>query len=101
MPLAVFVGLKVPHAPAAVLPQVAVQPTPALFTSLATTAVRLSVPDVLMLKAEGDTETVMGRIVIVALADFVESPTDVAVIVIPPAGDVAGAVYAVDTMLRV
>jgi hypothetical protein len=69
---------------------------------VATTAVRVSVPDVVTLNVEEDTVTIMGRIKIVVLADLVKSATEVAVIVtVPPEGDVVGAVYAVDTVLCV
>jgi len=96
-PLAVFVGLKLPQ-PAE--PQLHVTPAPS--TSFVTTALRVSVPDVVTLNVEGDTDTVMGRIVIVALADLVESATEVAVIVtVPHEGTVTGAVYVVPTVLCV
>jgi hypothetical protein len=70
---------------------------------LVTWAVRLTVPDVAISNADGDTDTAIGRIVIgVLVADFVGSPTDIAVIVtVPPGGDMAGAVYVVSTPLCV
>jgi len=87
-PLAVFAGLKVPQP---MKPQLHV--TPALFTSLVTWAVRLAVPDVAISNVDGDTETVIGRMVIVALADFVESPTQAAAsVTVPPWGTALGAV---------
>jgi hypothetical protein len=96
-PLCVVVRLKLPQP---VKPQLHV--TPALCTSFVTCALSVSVPDVVTLNVEGDTDTVMGRIVIVGvLADLVLSATEVAVIVIPPEGDVVGAVYVVPTVLCV
>jgi hypothetical protein len=88
-PLAVFVELKVPQL---VEPQL--QVTPALFTSLATVAVRLAVPDVAMSNADGDTDTAIGRIAIIGeLANLVESATEVAVMVtVPHGGATLGAV---------
>jgi hypothetical protein len=88
-PLAVLAGLKLPQLPAGLQ----LHKTPALFTSLATTAVSACVPDVAMSNADGDTETVIGRIVIVGvLATFVESPTEVAVsVTVQPWGTVVGA----------
>jgi hypothetical protein len=97
-PLTVCVELKLPQLPTGLQ----LQFTPAFCTSLATTAVRVSVPDVVTLNAEGDTVTIIGRIEIVALADLVESATEVAVIVtVPHEGTVIGAVYVVDTVLCV
>lgn len=97
-PLAVFVGLKLPQPGDE--PQLHVTPAPS--TSFVTCALSVSVPDVVTLNVEGDTDTVMGRIVIVALADLVESATEVAVIVtVPHEGTVTGAVYVVPTVLCV
>jgi hypothetical protein len=61
---------------------------------LVTTALRLAVPDVAIENAVGDTDTVMGRIVICGeLATLLESASDVAVIVtVPPWGAALGAV---------
>jgi hypothetical protein len=105
-PLAVFVGLKLPQPGDD--PQLHVTPAPS--TSFVTCALRVSVPDVVTLNVEGDTVTIMGRIVIVALADLVESATEVAVMVtvphevivtVPHEGTVIGAVYVVPTVLCV
>jgi formylmethanofuran:tetrahydromethanopterin formyltransferase len=98
-PLAVFVGLKLPQPGDE--PQLHVTPT--LSTSFVTCALRVSVPDVVTLNVEGDTVTIIGRIVIAGvLADLVESATEVAVIVtVPHEGTVTGAVYVVPTVLCV
>jgi hypothetical protein len=98
-PLAVAVGLKLPQPGDE--PQLHVTPAPS--TSFVTCALSVSVPDVVTLNVEGDTVTIMGRIVIVGvLADLVLSATEVAVIVtVPPRGAALGAVYVVPTVLCV
>ena len=94
-PLAVCpeVGLKVPQGPA--LPQVAVQFTPSPFESLATVAVNVADPP--SFKVLGGAEvmvTTIGAAVVTvaaAVADFVPSDTDVAVMVtVLPLGAVEG-----------
>jgi hypothetical protein len=94
VPLAVAMGLKVPHEE---LPQVTVQVTPPFLLSLLTTAVRLVV-----LPAPSDvggvglsaTEIATARVmVMVAEADLVVSVTEVAVTVtVFEVGTAAGAV---------
>jgi hypothetical protein len=96
-PLPVFIGLKLPQPED---PQLHV--TPALCTSLVTTALRVAVPDVVTLNIEGNTVTVIGKILIVVLADLVESAAEVAAIVtVSHGGTVLGAEYVVDIPLRV
>jgi hypothetical protein len=94
--LAVVAGLKAPHAPATVLPQVAVQSTPALLESPVTVALTVAplpipndVGDCVMLTV------ITAELVTVATAGGEAIPpfTDVAVMaIVPPEGTVAGAV---------
>ncbi len=96
-PLAVVAGLKVPHAPGVLLPQVAVQSTPAFVRSPVTVA-----PSVAVLLSASDVGTarvimtsITGDAVMVAAAEALVAPsvTEVAVMVTtPPVGAVAGAV---------
>ena len=87
-PLDVFAAENVPQPLGAQL-----HVTPALWTSFVTVAVRLALLDVAIANVAGDTETMIGRIVIVTLADFVGSPDEVAVsITVPLLGTEFGAV---------
>lgn len=96
-PLLVVAGLKVPHAPAVLLPQLAVQSTPAFVASPVTVAASVEV-----LPAAMDVDGVL-VIVVLMTADalivvredalVVPSVAEVAVMVTtPPVGAVAGAV---------
>jgi hypothetical protein len=93
-PLAVVVGLKLPHDE---LPQVTLQATPAFAESPVTVAMMLAVAPVASDEGGGvvsETE-IAGAVVMVieALADFVGSDKEVAVTVTTPApGTAAGAV---------
>ena len=96
-PLFVVAGLKVPHAPGVLLPQAAVQSTPAFVESPVTVA-----PSVAVLPSASDAGTVRvivtlitGEEVTVATAAALVEPSfaDVAVIrTVPPVGTVDGAV---------
>lgn len=96
-PLLVVVGLNVPHAPAVLLPQLAVQSTPAFVESPVTVAASV---DVLPSAKDVDGVRVIvmlmtGDALIVTWAEslVVPSATEVAVIVTTPlVGEVAGAV---------
>jgi hypothetical protein len=96
-PLLVVAGLKVPHAPAVLLPQLTVQSTPAFVESPVTVAASV---DVLPSAKDVDSVRVIvtlmtGDVLIVAWAEalVVPSATEVAVIVTTPlVGAVAGAV---------
>jgi hypothetical protein len=93
-PLAVFVGLKLPHWE---LPQVTVQVTPALAESPVTDAMMFAVAPVASEEGGGvvNATEIAGAVVMVieAVADFVGSEREVAVTVTTPAlGTVAGAV---------
>jgi hypothetical protein len=80
-----------PQAPA--LAQVSVQSTPALAASLVTIAFSSEVAPVPTESVAGATLTETGRIVMLALIDFVGSLTEVAVTVtVLPAGTADGAV---------
>jgi hypothetical protein len=97
-PLAVC-ALMDPQAPVALLPQLTVQVTPALFASFVTLAISCTLsyaPVVVAYVLAGVTLTPMattGRMVTVPLTDLVESVTEAAVIVtVPPLGTLDGAV---------
>ena len=93
-PLAVFVGLKLPHCE---LPQVTLQVTPPLAESPVTDAMTLAVAPVASDEGGGvlSVTEMAGAVVMVmeAVADFVGSETEMAVTVTTPVpGTVAGAV---------
>ena len=96
-PLLVVVGLNVPHAPAVLLPQLAVQSTPAFVESPVTVAASVEVlPSARVADGELVIVTLMTTgVLIVAWAEalVVPSVAEVAVMVAaPPVGTVAGAV---------
>jgi hypothetical protein len=102
-PLAVWVGLNDPQAPA--LPQVTVQSTPAFVWSFETTAV-IGLAELVCIDVGGGglkTTVIAGRVmVMLAETNFVLSAVEVAwTVTVPPVGTVAGAVYVVATPLAV
>jgi hypothetical protein len=92
----VVVLLKAPQAPAVLLPQATDQVTPAFFESFVTVAVSEAVPLIRSEAGSPAIATVMpgaAVIVMLAVADFVVSVTEVAVmLIVPPVGTEAGAV---------
>jgi len=102
-PLAVWVGLNDPQAPA--LPHVTVQSTPALVLSFETTAV-IGLVEFICIDVGGGglkTTVIAGAVMVMfAETDFVESACEVALTVtVVPVGTAAGAVYVVETPLAV
>jgi hypothetical protein len=96
-PLAVVVRLKVPHAPVILLPQLAVQSTPAFVESPVTVAASVDVlPSAKDIDGVRVIVTLMTvDVLMVAWAETLVVPSATAVammVTIPPAGALAGAV---------